>query len=78
MPPPASQGTEVEAEDGKEGVGVQKFTVVPLETLGNVLALTASVRRGGSYRDSVGEKRPWTETLCAGTGCSSPVVPRGR
>jgi hypothetical protein len=57
---------EVEAEDGKEGV-VSRVTVVPLEKLENVLAMTASVR-----------KRPWTETLYAGTERSSPLVPRGR
>src|SRR5260221_5832196 len=52
--PPASRGV-VEAEDGDEEDVTQGFTIVPVETPENVLALTASVRRGGSNRDSVGE-----------------------
>src|SRR6267142_3832650 len=49
--PPTSRGAEVGAEDGV----AQGFTIVPLEALENVLALTASVVRGSSNRDSVGE-----------------------
>ena len=45
----------VEAEDGDSDDVAQGFTIVPVETPENVLALTASVRRGGSNRDSVGE-----------------------
>ena len=58
---PASRGAEVEAGDGKEDDVAQGFTIVPLETLENVLALMASVMRGGSNRDDVGEEAEITE-----------------
>ncbi len=57
IPPlPASRG-DVEGEEFKKGdvvvVFAQGFTAVPVETLENVLSLTACVTRGGSNRDRV-------------------------
>jgi len=78
MPPP-SRGAVEEGEDGKGGDVAQGFTTVPLEALENVLALTASVMRGGSNVDNVGEEENTDGEALRGDGavqsCNSPRLP---
>ena len=75
---PPSRGA-VEGEDGKGGDVAQGFTTVPLEAPENVLALTASVMRGGSNVDNVGEEENTDGEALRADGavqsCNSPRLP---
>jgi hypothetical protein len=65
-----------------ERVLASRVTIVPLETLENVLALTSLVKRGRSNRDSVGEEETMDGDPLRGGGvlqsCISPRPPAFR
>jgi hypothetical protein len=60
-----------------ERVLASRVTIVPLETLENVLTLTASVKRGSSG-DSVSEEETMDGDLLRGDGVLESCSSRGR